>query len=248
MHLAVGVSSLHVDFGEVRAVRGVSLQVAGGERVALIGPSGAGKTTVMRVVAGLEQPTSGSVSVLGQPRHALHGRANRRLCARVGMVHQQLLLTPSLRVVHNVNAGLLGSWSIGRALRSLAWPVGEDEARAALDRVGIGEKLRERTDSLSGGQQQRVALARVLVQKPELLLADEPVSAVDPAWSERMLQVLTDEVQERNAGLLVVLHDVELALRFCDRIVGMRDGAVVFDRRPRELDPATIDELYAISQ
>jgi len=169
------------------------------------------------------------VEVLGQDLETATAGQLRDVRRRVGTVYQQLNLVGPLRVVHNVNAGRLGSWGTGRALRSLVKPVQLDVARDALARVGIADRLFERTDRLSGGEQQRVALARVLVQQPELILADEPVSSLDPARAEEVMDLLGEVVADRSRTLLVSLHDFGLARRRCDRVVGVKAGRVVFD-------------------
>jgi phosphonate transport system ATP-binding protein len=230
------------------AVDGVSISVRRGERVALLGPSGSGKSTLLNVIAGVVPPTRGTITVLGVQPSTLHGRVLRSLRARVGMVHQQLHLVPTLKVIHNVNAGRLGRWSGPTALRSLLRPVEFDDALAVLGQLGIADKATVRTSSLSGGQQQRVALARVLRQQPDVILADEPVSAVDPTWSSEVLTLLTKEVHTRGATLVVALHDVRLAREFCDRLVGIRHGRVVFDRPVADVDDQTIDALYAFAE
>ncbi len=235
---------LGISYGGTDVVRRMHLAVAPGERVGLIGPSGAGKTSVLNAIAGIVTPTEGSIELFGENPNAGARRAMRERAHRVGMVHQQLFLTPRLRVVHNVNAGRLATWSSVKSLWSLLRPVGVAQVAEVLTRVGIADKIHARTDSLSGGQQQRVALARVLLQQPDLFLADEPVSAVDPAWSRRVLEELTIDVRMRNASLLVVLHDVELAKQFCDRLIGMRNGEVVFDEATLNVSAQMIDHLY----
>jgi phosphonate transport system ATP-binding protein len=230
------------------AVDGVTFTVHPGERVGLLGPSGAGKSTLLNVIAGLVEPTTGCVKRNGVTRQELATRDRRASDAEVGMIHQQLLLVPSLRVIHNVNAGMLGRWSLWRALRSL-WvsPRDVEAVNRVLGTLGISDKTFVRTAELSGGQQQRVALARVLRQSPSLYLADEPVSAVDPRWSDEVLSLLSDEVQRRTVSLLVSLHDVELAQRWCDRLIGLREGRVAFDLPTSQVDAAELTNLYRLS-
>ncbi len=231
------------------AVDAISFSIAPGERVGLLGPSGSGKTTLLNVAAGLVRPTTGNVFRNETPLDSLTGTARRVSDGKVGMVHQQLSIVGSLKVIHNVNAGALGNWSLARSIRSLWFGALEEEAAThALTRLGIADKLRARTSELSGGQQQRVALARVLRQKPELLIADEPVSAVDPAWSTEVLTVLSEEVTSRRAALLVSLHDVELAMKFCDRLVALRHGRVVFDLPTGEVKRDQLSALYALDR
>jgi phosphonate transport system ATP-binding protein len=225
------------------ALREVSLTVQGGERVAVLGPSGAGKSTLIGLLNGLVEPTSGDVLVLGARSSALSAKERRRHRSRVGTVHQRLDLVGPLRVVHNVNAGRLGEWSLARAAWSLVRPQGVAAAVSALERVGLGDRVFDRTDELSGGQQQRVALARVVLQDPELLLADEPVSSLDPTLAVRVLELLTDIADRRT--LLASLHNPTLAVRFFDRLIGLRDGRVVFDLSSAELAEDALEALYA---
>ncbi len=231
------------------AVTDVSFSIQPGECVGLLGPSGSGKTTLLNVAAGLVVPTCGTVQRDGVDLGSMSATQRRKSDAMVGMVHQQLNLTASLRVVHNVNAGLLGTWSPLKSIRSLWFGALEQkDAAAALDRLGIADRLHARTSDLSGGQQQRVAVARVLRQQAAMLIADEPVSAVDPAWSDEVLSILRTEVAERRALLLVSLHDVALAQRHCSRLIGLRSGRVVFDMPTELVTPTDIAALYAFDR
>lgn len=230
-----------------RALEGVDLVVRAGERVALVGPSGAGKTTLLRLCNAGTAPSRGAVSVLGVDLGAASPTQLRAVRRRIGTVPQQLHLVGPLRVVHNVNAGRLGAWSAARAVRSLVRPVEVGTARQALAQVGIAGKLFERTDRLSGGEQQRVALARVLVQQPDLILADEPVASLDPARAEEVMDLLADVVAEQARTLLVSLHDFDLARRRCDRVVGLRHGRMVFDLPAPDVTEEHGAALYRIS-
>jgi len=226
---------------------GVDLEIRAGERVALVGPSGAGKTTVLQLCSAGVVPTTGMVTVFG---HSLAGADSGELRAvrrRIASVHQQLHLVGPLRVVHNVNAGRLGSWSTARALASLVRPAEVDAARTALAQVGIADKLFERTDRLSGGEQQRVALARVLVQQPDLILADEPVASLDPARAEEVMDLLGAVVAGGTGTLVVSLHDFHLARRSCDRVVGLRRGRVLFDLPAHRVTDEVGTDLYRIN-
>ena len=215
--------------------------VASGERVALVGASGAGKSTLLAVANGSVLPTAGSVRVLGTE---LGARPPRRLRARVGTVHQSLELVGRLRVVHDVNAGRLAEWSAARAAWSLVRPQGLPELLAALERVGLADRAFERTERLSGGQQQRVAIARLLVQQPDLVLADEPASALDPVLADRALTLLGELALARGGALVAALHDPGLVRRHCDRVVGLADGRVVLDRPVAALSAADLAGLY----
>jgi phosphonate transport system ATP-binding protein len=222
----------------------VNLQIYPGERVALVGSSGAGKSTLLRLLNGTLLPTQGEVWVLGQNLSRLSSRKLRCVQRQIGTIYQQFHLVDSLRVIHNVNAGHLGRWSFWRAALSLVYPLDVKTAAAALHRVGIPEKLYARTDQLSGGQQQRVAIARVLVQDPLAILADEPVSSLDPTLSKEVMDLLRTLVQESGKTLVTSLHSVELAQNYCDRIVGLRDGKILFDSPPASVSAEMIDALY----
>jgi phosphonate transport system ATP-binding protein len=224
----------------------VDLAVAAGERVAVVGPSGAGKSTLLGVLNGATRPTAGSVRVLGAVPETLRGRELRRVRARTGTVHQHLELAGPLRVVHNVNAGRLSGWSPWRAAWSLLRPQGVADVAAALDRVGLADRLYDRTDRLSGGQRQRVALARLLVQRPELVLADEPASALDPALADQALALLGGLARETGGALVACLHDPALALRHCDRVVGLVEGRVVLDAPAGTLTLAGLEAFYGV--
>lgn len=230
-------------YGATPALAGVDLAVGAGERVAVVGASGAGKSTLLALANGTVAPTAGTVEVLGHDPAGLRGPALRRLRARVGTVHQHLELPGQLRVVHNVTAGRLASWSAARAAWSLVHPQAVPEAAAALARVDLADRLFERTDRLSGGQRQRVAVARVLLQEPDLVLADEPASALDPVLADRVLGLL-GEVAGRGGALVASLHDPVLALRHCDRVVGLAAGRVVLDAPAGALTAADLAGFY----
>ncbi|MBI2216779.1 MAG: phosphonate ABC transporter ATP-binding protein [Candidatus Rokubacteria bacterium] len=232
-------------FPDAAALDGLTLTVHRGEHVAVIGPSGAGKTTLFRILNLALRPTAGRLLFEGRDVGGLSDAALRRARTRIGTIYQQQHLVGRLRVVHNVLAGNLGRWSTLRALTSLISPRDVDAAAAALAQVGIPDKLHARTDELSGGQQQRVAIARVLVQDPDVILADEPVSSVDPSLAVTLVSLLRDLSAESRKTLLVNLHSVDLALNFFPRVVGIRDGRVRFDLRPQAITPALLEELYA---
>ena len=214
----------------------------------LIGPSGGGKTTLLRLLNGMATPQSGRVVVLGQDLAHLHGQALRRLRSRVGFIHQHLALVPGLRVIRNVVSGRMGHRSLLRTIRDLLFTSRQDtgEILQLLDRVGIPGKLYHRTDQLSGGQQQRAAIARALFQKPEMLLADEPVSSVDPARARATLSLLTRLSSEDGLSLAMSLHDATLAREFFPRLIGLRHGRIVFDGPAAAFDDAAYASLYEL--
>ena len=234
-----------VTFGAVTALRDVTLTIGEHERVAVIGPSGAGKSTLLGLLDGTVAAASGMVAVRGEAVRDEDGW-RRRHGRFVATIPQQLHLSGPLRVVHNVNAGRLGSWSTARALWSLVFPREVDDARAALAQVGIADLLYARTDQLSGGEQQRVAIARALRQQPQLLLADEPTASLDQARALDVMQLLSRVASDEGCALVVSQHDVDLALATCDRVLGLRDGRIAFDRPVDRIDESAIAELYAL--
>jgi phosphonate transport system ATP-binding protein len=230
--------------GAVRALAGVDLRVGAGERVALLGPSGAGKTTLLRLVGGRLRASRGRVTVLGHDMAELGDRSGRAVRRRIGTVDQDLALTGALRVRHNVNGGRLGEWSTWRALASLVVQSGRAEVDAALASVDAGGLADARTDELSGGQRQRVAIARLLVQDPDVVLADEPAASLDPELGHLAVSLLAERVAAPGRALVMSIHDPALALTHCDRIIGMRAGRVVFDRPAAEVGGDEIGEVY----
>ena len=231
-------------YGEASVLAPLSLAVAPGERVAVIGPSGAGKTTLLRLMAGAVAPSTGTVALHGQNVAGL--RPGRELAKLVGMIAQQFDLVPNLSVLHNVLAGRLGEWSFGRSLLSLMWPQEQRLAFDALERVGVTHLARQRAGHISGGEQQRVAIARVLVQHPSVVLADEPVASLDPARAREVLLLLTAVTEEQGETLIASLHSVDLARELFDRIVGLRNGVVQFDAPACNIHDDMLEDLYRI--
>jgi phosphonate transport system ATP-binding protein len=228
-----------------RALQRVSLAVRAGERVAIIGPSGAGKTSLLRIAAAALRPSEGRIESVGvNPWQAGTG-ALKRLRSRIGVIHQSPPIPPRLRVVTAVLAGRLGAWSAWRALLSLAYPSDIAGARDALARLDLADRLFDRCDRLSGGELQRVGIARVLYQQPQLLLADEPVSALDPALSDAAIGQLVAQSEHTGATLVASLHAVDLALKWFPRIVGLRAGELVFDLPAAQVGTAMLHALYA---
>ncbi|MEM7699090.1 MAG: phosphonate ABC transporter ATP-binding protein [Verrucomicrobiota bacterium] len=236
-------------FAKLHAVDAVSLTIQSGEQVAFIGPSGSGKTTLLRLLNAQLAPTSGRVSALGEPLAGLGVKPLRQLRSRIATIPQHLGLVESLTAVQNIVLGRGGQRGAWRSLRDLLFTSRDDLAtiHELLDRVGIEEKLFTRVARLSGGQRQRVAIARALFQNPEAILADEPVSAVDPARARDTVQLLTELSSELGFTLVVSLHHLELAREFFPRLVGLRAGRVVFDGKPEQIDEADLSELYQLS-
>lgn len=227
------------------ALSGVTLSATAGERVAIIGPSGAGKTTLLRLLGAALRPSSGALSLLDHNPWTLTASELRRLRARIGVVHQAPPLPQRQRVVTAVLAGRLGQWPLWKSIASLFYPIDIAGARAALARLDLGDRLFERCDRISGGQLQRVGLARVLYQQPDLVLADEPVSALDPALALQTVRALLADAEARGATLVASLHAVDLALSEFPRIVGVKEGRIAFDLPAAEVSEALLRELYA---
>jgi len=241
---ALRVDGASVDYGSTRVLTDIDLTIGNGERIAVIGPSGAGKTTLFRLAAGLVKPAAGRVSTLGRDTTRLSGRALARLRREVGFLHQQDNLIPQLRVVHNVLMGRLGHWWLARALLSLLWPQDIERARTALARVELADKLWALPDELSGGQQQRVAVARLIVQQPRLVLADEPVSALDLRLGREIIGLLCDLARQDGVTLIVNLHTLDLLQGHFERVIALRDGQVFWQGAPEAISQDLLRELY----
>ncbi|RPH69331.1 MAG: ATP-binding cassette domain-containing protein [Myxococcaceae bacterium] len=230
--------------GRVAALDGVSLDVAPGERLVVLGPSGAGKTTLFGVLNTTLRPTEGTVRFEGRDVSRLSQRALRATRRRIGTVFQQPRLVPSLTARQNALLGRVGHWSFANAVRAWVRPSPEDLERvdAALGAVGLLHRAAARGDELSGGEQQRVAIARVLVQEPTAVLADEPFSSLDPSLRESMSELLG--VAAAGRTLVAVMHDVDFALRHFPRVVGLAAGRVLFDVPAAQVTPEMLAALY----
>lgn len=228
------------------ALTGITLAATQGERIALIGPSGAGKTSLLSLIGTALTPTAGQATVLDLPLNSRSTAADLRgLRARIGSIYQAPPIPGRQRVVTAVLAGKLGQWPAWKGLASLLYPLDIPGARAALERVDLADKLFARCDQLSGGQLQRVGIARVLYQQAQLILADEPVSALDPVLALATIRLLVAEAGKSGATLVASLHAVDLALGNFSRIVGVRGGRIAFDLPASEVSDALLHELYA---
>jgi phosphonate transport system ATP-binding protein len=240
------IRNLTRQFGNKRAVDNVSLQVGKGSFIGVIGRSGAGKSTLLRMINRLQEPSSGEIYWNGLPVTALSGRDLRRWRTSCAMIFQQFNIVGRLDVLTNVLMGRLHATSMARSMLKL-WAE-EDRALAisALEQFDIANLASQRAETLSGGQQQRVAIARALVQEPELVLADEPIASLDP----RNTRIVMDALLRLNKhfGITVIcnLHDLDIAKDYCDRLVGMAQGRIVFDGAPEALTEATARELYGL--
>ena len=217
------------DNGRVRALDDVTFSVPEGQLCVIIGLSGSGKSTLLRHLNGLHEPTSGSVTVLGRRVDQLKGGELRALRTDVGFVFQQFNIVGRLSCLENVLSGALGRLR-GPRMGVLSYPKSlRQEALTQLERVGLGDRAFQRTDTLSGGQQQRVAIARTLMQKPKIVLADEPVASLDPEISGQVMDVLFQACVEDQITVLCSLHQVDLAMGWASRLIGLQDGKIVLD-------------------
>ena len=231
--------------GTAPALKSIDLRVDAGERVAVIGPSGAGKTTLMQLLACALPPAAGRLSLDGVDPWTLPRRRLQRLRARLFLAPQVPPLPPRQRVVTAVLAARLPALGLAASVRSLFYPSDIPAAHDALDRFGLADKLFERVDRLSGGERQRVGLARALLAPATLWLVDEPLSALDPARSTQAIATLVDGARERGVTLVATLHQVDVALAQFPRIVGLRDGALAFDLPAAEVTRERLARLYA---
>lgn len=246
--LSFELRSAEIQFEGHRALTDFSLDITPGEVVAFVGPSGAGKTSALRLLNGMQPATSGEVRVDGVVLEELPPGERRALRQRIGYVPQGFGLVPNLRVAQNVLAGRLGSLGFWSSLRAALRPSRTEleEIHGLLALLGIEDKLFQRVDSLSGGEQQRVAIARALYQQPGALLADEPLSALDPSRARETLELLTGLARDRNLTLVLSLHDIQLARELLPRLVGLRRGQRVFDSPTSEIDDGRVKELYEL--
>lgn len=248
---AIQVTGLTKTFGKSKkALNAVDLEIGRGEMVALIGASGSGKSTLIRHIAGLVEADRKSgaccVEVLGKPvqKDGQIAGGARLVRADIGVIFQQFNLVDRISVLSNVLAGVLGRIPRWRGYFGLFNKAEKMRAVEALHRVGIAATVRQRASTLSGGQQQRAAIARALVQRSKVILADEPIASLDPASSKRVMETLKDINTQDGITVVVSLHQVDYAVRYCPRTIALRDGEVVYDGPSNALTPAFLHELY----
>ena len=225
-------------------LRNISFTVSGRGMTAIIGPSGTGKSTLVHCINRLVEPTNGEILFRGRDIVRLNRRALREMRRHIGMVFQEYNLVERLSVIENVLCGRLGYVPVWRAWLRKFPATDIDHAFSLLDAVGLGAFATTRADQLSGGQRQRVGIARALMQEPDLVLADEPTSSLDPKTSVEIMELIARRAGERDIPVIVNIHNVELARRFADRVIGMSKGEIVFDGPPAELHDEHLLAIY----
>lgn len=226
------------------ALKGINLEIQSGEVIGLIGPSGAGKSTLIRCINRLVEPTKGSILLQDKDLNKLSKNSLRQERRRIGMIFQEYALVERLTVMENVLSGRLGQMSFWNSWFRRFNPEDIAQAYELLDRVGLKGKENNRADELSGGQRQRVGIARALIQRPDLLLIDEPTASLDPKTSRQIMRLIIELCRERGLAAIVNIHDVVLATEFLSRIVGLRAGSIVFDGPSTDVNNTVLTKIY----
>ena len=226
------------------AINGVDLKVEKGQVMALIGPSGAGKSTLIRCVNRLENSTSGEIWLNGENIVKMRSGKLRRARRNMGMIFQEYALVERLTVMENVLSGRLGYVGFWRSFLRKFPQSDINAAFGLLEKVGLDTMVNKRADELSGGQRQRVGIARALIQKPDILLVDEPTASLDPKTSRQIMRLITELCEENQLTAIINIHDVALAQMYAERIVGLREGSIVYDGPPDDLKPDVLTEIY----
>lgn len=238
------IKNLTVEYGNFRAIDNVSFTVKDGEFVAVIGSSGGGKSSLMKAINLLVKPKSGSIKIDGEEMTELSSRKLRMKRRKIGFVFQDYNLIDRLSVIENVLTGRLGYKS---SLKSLLGIFSKEEyknAEKALEKVGLSEKLFVRGDELSGGQKQRVAIAKALVQEPKIILADEPVASLDVNSSKIIMEYFKEINRVQGITVIINIHDVNIALKYADRVIALKKGKIVFDGKGSEITDDVLKRVY----
>jgi len=240
------VNELRVRYnaGSPEILKGISFEVEENDFFAIIGPSGAGKSTLIRCINRLVEPNSGKIYFKGNEITGMSNRQLRIVRRDIGMIFQEFNLIDRMSVMDNVLSGRLGYTGNFRSLFKIFPRKEIEKALNLLDRVGLRDQVDKRADELSGGQRQRVGIARALIQGPKLLLLDEPTSSLDPKISREIMSLIKEMATELNVPCLCNIHDVQLAMEFCNKIIGIKDGVKMFDGTTESLNKEKLDEIY----
>lgn len=238
------IKNLTVEYGNFRAIDNVSFTVKDGEFVAVIGSSGGGKSSLMKAINLLVKPKSGSIKIDGEEMTVLSSRKLRMKRRKIGFVFQDYNLIDRLSVIENVLTGRLGYKSSLKSLLGIFSKEEYENAEKALEKVGLSEKLFVRGDELSGGQKQRVAIAKALVQEPKIILADEPVASLDVNSSKIIMEYFKEINRVQGITVIINIHDVNIALKYADRVIALKKGKIVFDGKGSEITDDVLKRVY----
>ena len=240
------VNELRVRYnaGSPEILKGINFEVGENDFFAIIGPSGAGKSTLIRCINRLVEPNSGKIYFKGNEITGMSNRKLRIIRRDIGMIFQEFNLIDRMSVMDNVLSGRLGYTGNLRSFFKIFPRKEIEKALNLLDRVGLSDQVDKRADELSGGQRQRVGIARALIQEPKLLLLDEPTSSLDPKISREIMSLIKEMATELNVPCLCNIHDVQLAMEFCNKIIGIKDGVKMFDGSTESLNKQKLDEIY----
>lgn len=243
------LKSINKSFGAITALNEIDLEVGQGEVIALIGPSGSGKTTLLKTLNAQHNIDAGSLNIHGKSISDLSHKQLRKLRSGIAYIPQDLGLVPNIKVFQNVLLGKVGQMHSAKMLCRFVFPPKAEleNIHHLLERTGIAEKLYAETSTLSGGQKQRVAVTRALYQQAHTILADEPISSVDPARARSLVKLLIEIAKEHKLTLIMSMHNVELAKEFFPRLVGLKSGEILFDDKTEAVDKSLLDELYQLS-
>lgn len=245
MPVIMSIENLNKEYSKGKSVlKDVNFEIKQGELLSIIGPSGAGKSTLLRSINRMIEPTSGKITFNNEDITSVKGRELRRMRTNIGMIFQHYNLVDRLSVYENVLHGTLGYKNSLQGIFSLYTESEKEEALDIITELGIEDHIYKRCDELSGGQKQRVGIARALVQKPKIILCDEPIASLDPGSSRVIMEHLRKICSEKGITVIVNLHQVDVAKNYSDRIIGLNSGEVVFNGHPTEIDREVIQSVY----
>lgn len=244
--MGYSIKNLKKVFGQTVVLDCLSLSIENNEKVAIIGPSGSGKSTLLNILSKYDLEYSGEIMLDENDLKNYNNKKN--FAKKVGIIRQTFDLIEPLPVIHNVLIGRFNTWSTMKALQSFIFPTEEEYVSKVLSTVGLSNKLYSRTSKLSGGEKQRVAIARIIAQNPDIVIADEPVASLDPVHSENVLKLLVKATNQSDQSLIVSMHQVDLALKYFDRIIGIKGGKIFLDHLVDQITKDHLTQLYAVEE